>query len=159
MKNYKDNLNTMRKTIHKAALIHMFVSIPQVILYGVGIFLIHLYIPINSPWNKVLMAIFSIACGSFTFCLISWIAFRWYSPLYLLKKYKLNVLENKITFELLIRKLELPASTPHNTKQWLKASEIKLWTFIPIINVIFEVIIVKLRVDTSIAKIENYLNI
>ncbi|NQZ29252.1 MAG: hypothetical protein HRT98_02595 [Mycoplasmatales bacterium] len=52
-------------------------------------------------------------------------------------------------------RLEFPIKSPNNIKQWIKVAEIKWWTFTPIINLIFEGLMLKHRIDTGMAKIAN----
>ncbi|CAM9130635.1 hypothetical protein [Mycoplasma todarodis] len=155
MKKLEEDLKRIRKTIHKASLMHSSILIFQTILYGVAIFLVDWYIPLEDSNYNILMFIFSVCCGSFAFCTLSWICFRWGAPLRLLKKYEPDISLGKRTLQSVVDRLVYPIKSPNNTKQWIKTAEIKWWTFIPVINLIFEGPGLKVRIDTGIAKIEN----
>ncbi|TCG12099.1 hypothetical protein [Mycoplasma todarodis] len=155
LEQYEIDLKAVRKTIHKASWFHLSLLIFQMFLYGVVVYLVEDLTAYGSTTFNTLSTLFSLCLGSFFICTIVWAVAPYSHSLYILSKYERDVRLGKRTLDSILKRLEFSIEPPQGLRQWIKVSRISIWTFLPLINIIFEGIIIKLELDVISAKIAN----
>ncbi len=147
LEQYEIDLKIIRKIIHKAVWMHLLLLIIQIFLYGLGIFLVETYTAYGNIIQNTIRIIFSLFIFSFLICTFTWITSGYYKPLCLISQYEYDIKRNARTITSIMEKIKFPTKPPQGLKQWIKVSRITIWTFIPILNIYPESLVIKHGID------------